>query len=513
MESKRNATNVACTDIKNREMIRRALAEDAACRRPGVLDGLYGLDTLVPFTRLGHGIPVIRHNPDNGPIAFSNRATGDADFATRLHEAAPYLATFDLQGNGLILAGGAASSLLMRSRSERLGVNNSYHDYDLFLVGHASDAEALAAIAALGDHLHARWGECMYVYRTQQCITFHYQHFARNDIVQVILRRYNTIGEVIHGFDLGSSSVAWDGHRVFLTGLGKLAAEHGVNVLNLVARRGSYERRLARYFERGYDLVLPDLNVLAFDGRLPYLYADGLAVGCNCHLKARALYATRPGWDNSGSFRTPDAESDAKATDEKADASATDEKAADASAADEKAADAKAADASDDDAIETSDYAFIGQVRYGKFRAINFNNFRALGRGAPPASLCAYAKYVPGLEVRTIEPDFNTPLLVQLVTRSFGHNNGGIVLNKLKVLLGFEVAAEVVLESLTSGKPPSKDRIKLLCDDRIDKLMARPHEIPFAFMGVEDGTALTGPFPRMVVSPADWYGAAFRPGT
>lgn len=522
MESKSNATTLAASAVRvtstfvvgyrraeaasaasieieaTREKIRRALAEDATCRRPGVLDGLYGLDTLAPFARLGHGVPAIRHNPWSGPVVFGHRAVNDADFAARLHAAAPFLTTFDLRGNGLVLAGGAASSLLMRSDQERAAMYSPYHDYDLFLVGHASYVAALAAITALGDHLHARWGS-LDVYRTQGCVTFYRRNRdgaddndgdgdgdavddPRDSVVQVILRRYSTIGEVIHGFDLGSSSVAWDGQRVVLTGLGKLAAEHGVNVLNLVARRLSYELRIARYFQRGYDLVLPDLdnNLAALHGHLPYLYAADLEAGgcCSCHLKARALYATRPGWENNGRIRV--GEADAKA------------------------------DAKVDDAVETSDYA-LGQVCYGNFRAIYSRNLRAVASDVPRfASLCAHAKYVPGLDVRTIELDLDTPLLAQLVSWSFDHKDG-VKLNALKDLLGADRTAMLVLESLTSGKPPSKDTIAQLCADRIRELKARPHKIPFAFMGVEDGTALIGPFPRTAVSPADWYGAAYRP--
>jgi hypothetical protein len=97
-----------------------------------------------------------------------------------------------------------------------------------------------------------------------------------------------------------------------------------------------------------------------------------------------------------------------------------------------------------------------------------------------------------------------------LVSWSFGHKDG-VKLNALKSLLGADRTAMLVLESLTSGKRPSKDTVAQLCADRIRELKARPHKIPFAFMGVEEGTALTGPFPRTMVSLADWYGAAYRP--
>ena len=40
--------------------------------------------------------------------------------------------------------------------------------------------------------------------------------------IQIILRDYSTLSEVLHGFDLGSCSVAFDGDNVYFTGLGRV---------------------------------------------------------------------------------------------------------------------------------------------------------------------------------------------------------------------------------------------------------------------------------------------------
>jgi hypothetical protein len=323
------------------------------------------------------------------------------------------------------------------------------------------------------------------MYRTQGCITFHCK--SENITVQVILRLYATLGEVLHGFDMGSSSVAWDGWDVILTGLGKLAAENGVNILNLAARRASLESRIARYFTRGFDIVLPDLNnkLPALRGRLPYLFAAGLKAngGDGCDFTARAIFPTRPGWENNGRARVGE----------------------------------RAAYAEDDAPAETSDYA-LGKVCYGSIRAIYSRNLRAIARDVPcEAALCAYAEYVPGLDFRTVEldldaragPDLETPLLPELVRWAFNHRTGA-KLNVLKSLLGVELTEVLVREALATGFPPAANTIAQACGSRIRDLKTRPHKIPFAFMKVEDKTALTGPFPRMVMSPADWYGSAYH---
>ena len=250
--------------------------------------GIYGLKALGPFRRLAHGIPCLRLRGVDQHTKF-DRAADDSAFLERLTKFAPFLTGFDWKRHGLCLAGGAVSALVMRDLTAvtpfelaRFGP----HDFDVFLVGHRSENDARKAIQALGRHLAKVWQEkggrsAMHVYRTQTCITFcdpNMLHGSPGDgsaprLVQVILRLYSTKGEVIHGFDLGSSAMLWDGESVSLTGMGRLAAEHGANVLSLAVRRRSYESRLCRYFHRGFDIVLPNLDVCALMGgeHLPYL--------------------------------------------------------------------------------------------------------------------------------------------------------------------------------------------------------------------------------------------------
>lgn len=487
--------------LEVRRLITDSLAEDAKCRHPGVTDGLYGLKDLAPFARLGHGIPMIRRvNYDGLPFAFS-RADTDEEFLGRLTHFAPFLANFDLHAHGLRLAGGSVSAMLMRSVEDLEKDGESFHDFDLFLVGHDSDAAAQEAVRALGKHLNQQWGGSMEAYRTQNCITFyardpqypvqppasgedhdedagvHIDHGSRfgSLLVQVILRRYSTEGEVIHGFDMGSSAAMWDGRRVVLTGLGKIAAQHGANILNLPARRPSYERRLARYFMRGFDLVLPCLSdhaLVALEGRLPYLYASGLKCGnCACSLTATALTATRPGCNNFG-HRTGGSLLEAPEASETA----------------------------------TSDYA-PGTISYGNLRAIVSRNVRALGGDqVRVGSLCARAAYHEGVDIFAIEPLIDLEIVESIVTWCFAPS-GKVNVKSLRCLLGPDRAMELMLEYMGSGKCPQKEAISRLCVERVLELNAHAR-IPFAFMRVEEKTALTGPFTRELVSEKDWYGEA-----
>ena len=222
--------------------------------------------------------------------------------------AAPFLAEFDLEKHGLVLAGGAVSALVMHDRPS---LNDDYGDFDLFLVGLATDRREKESLVALATHLLKWFGDRLKVYRTQRCFTF----VCGTTCVQVILRRYTTIGEIVHGFDMGSCAMAWDGTRVYLTALSRLAAEHGVNVLNLAVRRPTYEKRLSRYHSRGYALVAPDLSphlaasCVNQNGRprgviqLPFLeYFDGLM---NDSSQIESDEPTKELYDSSPNYSDP----------------------------------------------------------------------------------------------------------------------------------------------------------------------------------------------------------------
>lgn len=265
--------------------IRDALAEDARCRRPGVTEGLYSITVVGERSELPHCLPCVR------ALRFWEGeldAATDQEFRDALIGAQRVFEEFSLMDHGMVLAGGAVRSFLL---GEMLP-----HDYDLFLYEH-TEASALDAIEAFYNVL-IELTDSVEVYRTASCVTFTTCHNTDTvSIFQVILRLYSTKAEVIHGFDLGASAALWDGERVLLTRLGLLAYRHGINVVNLPARRGaSYEKRLARYFDLGFSIVFPDLtsDMLISTGddnyyiplRYMTIYASG---GCLCGLEGQNI--------------------------------------------------------------------------------------------------------------------------------------------------------------------------------------------------------------------------------
>lgn len=93
---------------------------------------------------------------------------------------------------------------------------------------------------------------------------------------QVVLRDYRSVSEILHGFDLGSSCVAYDGENVWMTAMGAWSHVYKANIVYPWYRSPTYEARLAKYFGRGYALAMPDLDVGALSaGRtltLPHMH-------------------------------------------------------------------------------------------------------------------------------------------------------------------------------------------------------------------------------------------------
>jgi hypothetical protein len=464
------------------QLVHDAVKEDAAMRYPGVTGGLYGLDDVGLCGKLPHGVPMIR----TGRFANDAAAATDEDFRDRLANWCTPLSDFNFKRHGLYVAGGAVSALL-------IGIGrDDFHDYDLFLVGHRTEASAREAIEAFRDHLMLMHRCGVAVYRTQGCITFLTQH---EKPFQVVLRMYSTIAEVIHGFDLGSSALLWDGEKIWMTALGRLAIQYGANVLNLHARRASLEARIARYFGRGFDIVLPGLDVAEFAKtcRLPYLSAGGsivdfsddidsdedvISVGddeahsilsnktmCICSVQTHTVHATRPGCDDRG-YRVGESQISR-------------------------------------DAEETSDYAL--HMTYGNIDRITLRNAVVLAHDEiRVAGLCAVGG--ENCDMFGIQPVLDIGVVRKIVSNCLESRQKILILPLIQ-LFGRAKAAEIVACYIMDG---DIEVVHRLARERVITLNRRA-VIPFAFMRVEENTSLTGPFPRYVLTPAQWYGSAYYP--
>ena len=153
----------------------------------------------------------------------------------------------------LLIAGGSVCEVLRRY--------GHFADIDIFLYD-LTPEEATTKLMNIYQELRKVYGKVNNVVRGDKCVTI---VFDRGQEVQIILRLYNSISEILHGFDLGSSAIGFDGERVYFTSLSKFCFVNLVNIIDGTRRSTSYEHRLAKYFCRDFDIVMPNLNVAAAD--------------------------------------------------------------------------------------------------------------------------------------------------------------------------------------------------------------------------------------------------------
>lgn len=100
--------------------------------------------------------------------------------------------------------------------------------------------------------------------RNKNCVTVIFennQYIYQKYIIQLILRIYKTPSEILHGFDVGSSAVGFDGKDVLFTSLSKFSYEYMCNIVDTTRRSTTYEKRLKKYFGKGFSIVLPLLKI------------------------------------------------------------------------------------------------------------------------------------------------------------------------------------------------------------------------------------------------------------
>ncbi|KAM4059065.1 ankyrin repeats (3 copies) domain-containing protein [Hirsutella rhossiliensis] len=96
------------------------------------------------------------------------------------------------------------------------------------------------------------------VVRTKYAITIASQYPVRH--VQIVLRVYKSVSEILTGFDIDAAGAAYDGKQVYVTprALGSFITQ--INHVDLTRRSPSYENRLSKYSHRNFEVYWPDLD-------------------------------------------------------------------------------------------------------------------------------------------------------------------------------------------------------------------------------------------------------------
>ncbi|KAF2148592.1 ankyrin [Myriangium duriaei CBS 260.36] len=179
----------------------------------------------------------------------------------------------DLDWSNVVVAGSSAVTALLpvdapHNESKR-ALRQYYHeqlapasDVDLFLYG-LTEEQALEKIKQIEASVRDSILYETTVVRTKYAITIASQYPCRH--VQIVLRIYKNISEILTGFDVDSSCVAYDGSQVYATPRAIAAFMTQTNTVDLSRRSPSYENRLSKYSHRGFEVYCPTLDRTRID--------------------------------------------------------------------------------------------------------------------------------------------------------------------------------------------------------------------------------------------------------
>ncbi|KAJ3300926.1 hypothetical protein HDU76_005966, partial [Blyttiomyces sp. JEL0837] len=142
-------------------------------------------------------------------------------------------------------------------------------DIDLFIYG-LDEASAKTRMEEIYNQIVDAVPFETLSFRTSHAVTIVSQHPYR--YIQIVLRLYKSPAEVLTGFDVDCCAVGFNGKDVYCAPRAFCALVTQTNTIDLTRRSPSYEVRLAKYAERGYEIRFPGLKRDCVD---PQIYEKG----------------------------------------------------------------------------------------------------------------------------------------------------------------------------------------------------------------------------------------------
>jgi hypothetical protein len=178
---------------------------------------------------------------------------------------------------GVVLCGGAALWLYNQSCIHRpntisiLTEKTSPKDFDLFIYDEndlSTEELILSQNSKINDIINIiiKYNFVIDLFSVKGVLTLQLKSQSsevNNTIcVQIILRDYYSISEILHSFDISCCSIAYDGKKTYLTKLAEYSILNTINIVMPEYRSNTYETRLIKYFNNlNFALLLPNLKL------------------------------------------------------------------------------------------------------------------------------------------------------------------------------------------------------------------------------------------------------------
>ncbi|KAJ8118133.1 hypothetical protein ONZ43_g4053 [Nemania bipapillata] len=174
----------------------------------------------------------------------------------------------DMDWDNVVAAGSSVVNCLLpvppQYKKSKRALRQYYHeqfcpasDVDLFLYG-LNEEQAVQKIKDIEARIRDAILSEVTVVRTKNAITICSQYPTRH--VQIVLRVYKSISEILTGFDIDCSGAAYDGNQVYTTPRALASYITQINPIDLSRRSPSYENRLSKYSHRNFEVYWPELD-------------------------------------------------------------------------------------------------------------------------------------------------------------------------------------------------------------------------------------------------------------
>ena len=140
-------------------------------------------------------------------------------------------------------------------------------DVDLFIYG-LTEEQAVEKIKQIETKIRDSILSETTTIRTKHAVTIASQYPTRH--VQIVLRLYKSVSEILTGFDVDCSCVAYDGNQVWAAPRAVAAYITQINNIDLSRRSPSYENRLSKYSHRGFEVYWPLIDRSKIDPTIFY---------------------------------------------------------------------------------------------------------------------------------------------------------------------------------------------------------------------------------------------------
>ncbi|OAA62700.1 Ankyrin repeat-containing domain protein [Niveomyces insectorum RCEF 264] len=170
--------------------------------------------------------------------------------------------------DNVVAAGSSVVSCLLpvpdKYRASKRGLREYYHeklcpasDVDLFLYG-LTEEQAIEKIRQIETSVRDSILAETTTVRTKHAITICSEYPTRH--IQIVLRIYKSVSEILTGFDVDCSGAAYDGKQVYCTPRALQSYVTQVNHVDLSRRSPSYENRLSKYSHRNFEIYCAELD-------------------------------------------------------------------------------------------------------------------------------------------------------------------------------------------------------------------------------------------------------------